>query len=118
MLLRVKKVSVLILAVLLVYMSAFSAFAAQSESIRTVFGEDFESYPVGMTTLNGYGGGSKGNEWKISQESDGSNQYYLMHVNTSSDMHLDKTLSEVLNGNFVVQMDLYFEDYIKDLLIF
>lgn len=111
MLLRVKKVSVLILAVLLVYMSAFSAFAAQSESIRTVFGEDFESYPVGMTTLNGYGGGSKGNEWKISQESDGSNQYYLMHVNTSSDMHLDKTLSEVLNGNFVVQMDLYFEDF-------
>ncbi len=109
--LKVKQIcSIILIAVLLSLLLPVSYAAEESEG-RVIFSESFESYPVGTADLSGYGGGAKGNEWKVVEENDTGNKYYMMHVNTASDMHLDKTLSEAVSGRFIIQMDLYFEDF-------
>lgn len=71
--------------------------------------EDFESYNDGDTKLTDYGGSEKSNEWYVKEEKN--NKYFEMHVNSESDMHLDKALTGNITGKFVFEMSVMFRDY-------
>lgn len=100
----------LVVLVALIF-SSFTSFAQDEESVskgdpsfKVHFTDDFEGYNAGATSLSGYGGGNKGNIWKVVNEK-GTKAFY-MEVNTTSDMHLDKTFSPPVSENIIIQADV------------
>lgn len=88
------------------------AQAEEKQTNEILFFEDFEQYSVGTTSLgSGYAGGAKTNKWAVVADNEGK-KHFRMQVNTASDMHLDKNFTAAtVTGDFILTMDLYFEDY-------
>lgn len=82
---------------------------AEDEAAEIYYQEDFESYNVDARTLSGYSGSAKTNQWKVVEEN--GNKMFEMHVNTKSDMHLDKGFTNVVEGQFVFEIGVMLKDY-------
>lgn len=113
---RCKIISFILSLVFLI--TTFPVFAEETIVIEKVldatgtvyFEETFESFKTGAESITGYGGGAKGNIWSVCEETNG-NKYWSMSITSSSDMHLDKSLSAPVFGKLVLDGDFYFEDY-------
>lgn len=107
-----KIISTVLAAALMVSTASVAGFAEDSSagSQQLLVVDDFQGYSVGSSTVGSYGGGSKGNTWKLEEDQTG-NKYFAMTVNTTSDAHLDGTLGGTMESRFVYQFDIRFRDY-------
>lgn len=103
-----KVISVFLSILIALNVICFDRKVKAENDTELYFNEDFESFHTGIEALSGYGGSANGNIWKIVEKNE--SKKYKMQVNTTSDMHLDKTLNKYISGNFIIQFSCIFED--------